>query len=315
MRRVKIPMKQVSRYVPLAVGLGILAVLIPLVPWPKVLPYLERLDPLAIGLLVLASAVYYAGRAVRYWLMLRMLDEQAPFRKVALACLVAQPVAVLPAGELYRTAMLKRYGGVALRHSVPSVFAQSLAEEIGLLMIAFVGVVVLGRYKIITLAIGMVVAGLWALIYWNNSRVSHRLVNKLPWVNVGHRQVRSFLDKNRTLLSGKNFWVLVAAAGITTVAGVAIVYVGAQGIGVPLSPLQAAIAYAVPMILEAVSFLPGGFGVSEQGSVGILAIFGVHLPAAVAITLIMRLFTLGMGFVYGFGAMAVARIFGVERED
>jgi uncharacterized protein (TIRG00374 family) len=304
-----------GRYGPLAVGLGILAVAAALVPWPKVLPYLGQLSPGAVALLLAGSAVYYLGRSARYWLMLRVLDTPAPFGRVAVACLVAQPVAVLPGGELYRSAMLKRYSGVSPRESVPSVFAQSLAETVGLLVIAIVGTIILQRYGVIVAGIGLGVVAMWAVIRWHNSHTSHRLVNKLPWVNVRHAQVKSFLDKNRRLLSGRNLWALVVAAFISTVAGVEIVYVAAGAVGVPLSPLQAAVAYAVPAVLEAVSFLPGGFGVNEQGSVGILTLFGTGLPAAVAITIITRLFTLGMGFVYGFGAMAVARLAELKRYD
>jgi uncharacterized protein (TIRG00374 family) len=304
---VKLPWKKLGRYAPLGLGLGLLAILALLVPWREVLPYLARLGAPTYVVLVIGSLVYYTGRAVRYWLMLRMLGERPSFTSVAIACLAAQPVAVLPGGELYRTTMLKRYSGVSLKQSVPSVVAQSLAEEFGLLAIALAGAVLMGHYGWVIVGVGVVVTAIWAFIYWNNSQLSHQLVNKLPWVNLGHRQVRSFLDKNRQLLSGTNFLILVAAAGISTLAGVAIVYAAAQGVGEPLGPLQAATAYAVPMILEAVSFLPGGFGVSEQGSVGVLALFGVPLPAAVAVTIIMRIFTLGMGFVYGFGAMAAAR--------
>jgi glycosyltransferase 2 family protein len=311
----RIAFKKLVRYLPLGLGLAILAVLVPLVPWPKVLPYLARLSPGALAVLVGCSALYYAGRILRYWLMLRLLGAPADFGRVALACLVAQPVAVLPGGELYRSAMLKRYANVSLRQGVPSVFAQSLAENVGLLAIALVGVVVLQRYGAVLLGLAAVFGAIWAYIRWQNSHTSHRLVNKLPWVEVEYGQIKSFLVKNKALLTGRNLWLLVAAALVSTLAGVAMVWIAAGALGAPLNGLQAAIAYALPVMLEAVSFLPGGFGVHEQGSVGVLAFFGVGLPAAVAITIIVRLFTLGAGFGYGFAAMLVARLARVRRYD
>jgi hypothetical protein len=53
--------------------------------------------------------------------------------------------------------------------------------------------------------------------------------------------------------------------------------------------------------------------VHEQGSVGVLRLFGTDLALAVALTLIVRLFTLGAGFVFGFAAMAWARLRGYDR--
>jgi uncharacterized membrane protein YbhN (UPF0104 family) len=303
------------RYLPLLLGLGILAVAIPLVPWSKVLPYLGRLTPATLLALAALSAVYYAGRAVRYWLMLRLLGERASFGQVAMACLVAQPVAVLPGGELYRSAMLKRYANVARRVTIPSVLAQSMAEYVGLLAIAFAGVLMLHRYGRILVGLAVVFAGIWAVVRWQRSRASHRLVNRLPWVDVSYGHVRSFFDKNRALLGGWNFVRLLAASGITIAAGCGVMAVTSHVVGADLTLMEAAVAYALPALLEAVTFLPGGLGVNEQGTVGVLAIMGVALPEAVAMTLIVRMFTLGAGFVYGFGAMGLDRLLRYRHFD
>jgi uncharacterized membrane protein YbhN (UPF0104 family) len=304
-----------TRYLPLVLGLGILAVAIPLVPWSKVLPYLGRLTPGTVVVLVILSALYYAGRAARYWLMLRLLGERATYGQVAMACLVAQPVAVLPGGELYRSAMLKRYAGVAQRVTVPSVLAQSMAEYVGLLAIAGLGVLMLHRYGLVLAGLAVVLAGIWAAMRWQGSRTSHRLVNRLPWVDVSYGHVRNFFEKNRALLGRRNFWQLLVAASITIVAGCAVMAAAAHVVGAHLTWTQAAVAYALPALLEAVTFLPGGLGVNEQGTVGVLALMGVALPEAVAMTLIVRLFTLGAGFVYGFGALAWDRLLGYRHFD
>ncbi len=311
----KTTLKYLSSYVPLVLGLGILSVAASLVPWPRVLPYLFNLPLWAWITLVVLSGVYYLGRIVRYWLMLRLLGQPAAFDKVALACLVAQPVAVLPGGELYRGAMLKRYANVSLTHGLPSVFAQSLAESIGLLVLAILGVSMLHQYVGILLVVAAITGALWSFIRWHNARTSHRLVNKLPGVNLHHHRVRSFLEKNRDLLSGRNLLVLVLASYISTFAGVAILLVAAQAFGSSLDPMQATIAYALPTILEAVSFLPGGLGIHEQGSVGILTLFGVNLPLAVALTIAVRLFTLGIGFMYGLAALGWAKLGRYTRYD
>ena len=304
----KLPVSAVIKYLPLVVGIAILAVAAPLVPWGKVGPYLLRLTPLDYMLLVGCSLLFYLGRIVRYWLMLRMLHHPVAFDKVAVACMVAQPVSVLPGGEMYRGAMLKRYGNVSLTHGAPSVFAQSIAESIGLLVIALIGAAVLHRYVAVLLVLTVIFGCIMGFIAWRNAHRTHHVINKIPFVDVHHNRLRSFLDKNRTLLIGRNFFVLVLASYISTFAGIAIVFLAAEAFGAHVSPLQAAIAYALPVALESVSFLPAGLGINEGSSVSILALFGTGLPVAVAITLITRLFTLGIGFLYGFGAMAWARI-------
>ena len=304
-----------ASYLPLFVGIAILAIAAPLVPWDKVWPYLTRLTPLTLLALLGLSAIFYFGRILRYWLMLRMLEEPVAFGKVALACLVAQPVAVLPGGEMYRSSMLKRYGNVSKVHGIPSVFAQSIAESVGLTVIALIGATIIRKYFELLVIIAVLFTLILLYVRWHNTRKSHKIVNRLPFVSINYRRLKSFLEKNRILLTGRNFFVLVAASYVSTFAGIGIVYVCATAFGANLDLFQAAIAYALPVALESVSFLPGGLGVNEGGSISIFTLFGLALPLAVAITLITRLFTLGIGFVFGFGAVAWAHLGGYRRYD
>ena len=308
-------LKQLSRYAPLVIGLVILLVIIPLVPWGQVWPYLARLTPLAILGLILASWCYYLGRAVRYWLILRFLNHPVAFWTVLLACLIAEPVAILPAGELYRGQMLRRYGNVAVAKSLPGVFAQGLAEVTGLIIVALVGVAFIHKYVFIVLGIAAVMAVFLLFLHFHSLRRSHHYLNKLPFVSIGFVKFQSFVQHNRNLLSGRNFIALILASYISIAGGIAILYISNVTLGGNLSIFEAGIAYALPTVLETVSFLPGGLGVQEQGTVGILTLFGTGVPLAVALTILVRLFTLGVGFIYGFTAMGVARVLNVKRYD
>ena len=297
------------RYLPLILGVGILLVAAPLLPWRQVWPYIMRVDALAVVLLVVASMFYYLGRILRYWLALSMLGKPVKFGPVALACLEAQPVSVLPGGELYRGVMLKRYTGISLEHGAPIVFAQSVAESVGLLIIALIGTALIHHYFWIVLGVAVLFGVLLSYIYWHNARANHRLVNRVPWVEIRFGRLKSFMEKNRRLMTGWNFVNLILASYVTTFAGIAIIYIGAAALKLDLNWFEAVVGYTVPMMLQTISFMPGGFGVSEGGSIGVFALFDLKLPEAVALTIVMRVFTLGIGFVYGFGAFAWSRIF------
>jgi uncharacterized protein (TIRG00374 family) len=302
-----------SRYLPLVLGLAILIIAATLVPWSKVLPYLLRLSPLSMLLLLGLSALYYFGKIARYWLLLKMLGQKTSFRIVALACLVAQPVSILPGGELYRGIMLKRYGNVALSESAPGVFAQSLTESLGLVIIALIGASILHRYVGVTALIAAVIIAIISAVNFYNGRHAHRVTNVVPGVNLHHSRVRAYLDRNQVLLSGKNFLFLFMVSLISTGSGIAILGVSALSLGHGLSLAQAAIAFALPTTLEAISFLPGGMGANEGSSVGLLTLFGTGLPEAIALTILVRLFTLGTGFLFGFAAMLAARLLKVKQ--
>lgn len=309
----KINLAAIARYLPLLIGLTIIAVGSLFVPWDKVTPYLKELSLTTILLLIICSLFYYFGRILRYWLMLRILDEPAPFGKVALACLIAQPVSILPAGELYRSTMLKRYANVSFRNGVPSVFAQALTESIGLLVIALVGAIFMHRYVGLMVVIAVIFFSLIAVLKWHSTKRSHKLVNKVPKVSISRRRLNEFLHKNRTLLSSKNFLLLLITSYISTFAGIAAVFIAANALDASLNLFESAIAFSLPVILQGVSFLPAGLGVNEQGSVGIMTLFGIGLPAAVAITILVRAVTVGTGFIYGLIAFLIARFIGMKE--
>jgi len=70
-------------------------------------------------------------------------------------------------------------------------------------------------------------------------------------------------------------------------------------IGVTIPPEVAFASFTLASIAATVSLLPGGVGPFEAGSVGTLRLFGVHLEAAVAATLLLRGLTLWLPLIPG----------------
>ncbi len=71
------------------------------------------------------------------------------------------------------------------------------------------------------------------------------------------------------------------------------------GIGVTVPPEVAFASFTLASITATVTLLPGGVGPFEAGSVGTLRLFGVHLEAAVAATLLLRGLTLWLPLLPG----------------
>lgn len=295
-----ISFKTIFTYTPLVLGVLILTIGAMFVPWSEVWPLLTRLNYLDLLLLLLLASAFYVSRIIRYGYMLKVLDSPMSFSKLTIAYFVAQPVSLLPAGEMYRSVQLKRQGDVPLSKGIPIVFIQSLTENIGLVLLALVSAIFLHRYVAI-IVVAAVVYGLIvvALQYKKSGAKRHKLINKIPFVSIRRRTLMSFFTKNHMLLSGKSFVVLLLTSFLSSFAAIGAIHVAANGMGIELSVLEATMAFAVPTIIQNVTFLPGGIGVNEQGSVGILALFGTGLAGAVAITLIIRFITLVFGVLIG----------------
>jgi uncharacterized protein (TIRG00374 family) len=297
------------KYAPLAFGLLLLGIGAFFVPWRDVTPYFSRLNLMSyISILVLGVA-YYVARIIRYHYMLGVLKEPLPLSKTILAYFTAQPISLLPGGEAYRVVTLNEHGDVPTSKGVSIVFIQSFTENIAMILLALASAVILNRYVLVVFGLLLLYLVIFILVRTRRTAArSHRILNKLPFVNFARSKYQSFILKNRTLLSGKSLIILILSGFISTLIASTLLFIAANDIGIHLDFAHAIVAFTLPTVLQNISFMPGGIGVNEQGTVGILTLLGSSVPAAVALTLIMRFVTLVMGVIIGLIALLIAKL-------
>jgi glycosyltransferase 2 family protein len=299
---------RVSRYVPLIVGLLILLVIALLAPWGQIEELLERVPPSIFLALAGLSVLYYVSKTIRFWYILRLLDIHAPLRTVSLLYLSGQPFSLLPAGELYRTILLKKHLGIHISKSSPSVTIQGLVEAIVLLSLSVVGAFVIGRNRI---AVGIICVLLVTLITalqrgWLIKAYS--FIIKLPYVSIDESKFQKFIKSHQELLAPRSLIILVAFSLIPVFSGISILYLASRAVGFDIGYVHSMIAYSLPVIISGLSFIPGGLGVSEGGTIGMVQLFGASAAAAVTIALLVRIFTLISGLIYGVIAQLILHL-------
>lgn len=288
------------KYLPLCIGLAILGIGAFFVPWHDVVPYFSQLNMVSYVSILGLGIAYYVARIIRYHYMLGVLGSPRPLLQTVLAYFVAQPVALLPAGEAYRVVTLNEHANVSKSKGLSVVFIQAFTENIAMVLLALVSALVLNQYVFII--VGLLLLYLVILVAVRTKRTverSHRFINKLPFVNFARSKFHSFVHKNQTLLSGGSLVVLFVSGFASALIASSLLFIVANDIGVHIDFTQAIIAFVLPAVLQNVSFLPAGIGVNEQGSVGILVLLGAPLPAAVFLTLVMRFVTLVLGVIIG----------------
>lgn len=297
------------RYVPLALGVLILLVGAFFVPWHDVVPYLRKITPMTTLLIIMLGTVFYATRAVRYYYMLRVLGKPRSFRRTVIAYFEAQPVSLLPGGEAFRTLTLQKQAKVPLTHGVPVVFLQSFTENLGLIVLALISAIILKRQVVFIIIAAIVYLIILILIRTQRTAEhSRRILNRIPFVNLARRKYHNFISKNHVLLSGSSLVVLMISGLASSLIASLLMFIVARDMGIDLTLPEAIIGFSLPMALQNVTFLPGGIGINEQSTVGLLVLLGATFPAAVALTIIMRIVTLALGVVLGIGAIALAKL-------
>lgn len=297
--------RSLRRWIPILVSVGLLIVMASYTPWGRVGTALQLLPLRSIVLLILLSLLYYSLKVVRFWYMLQALRINQPFRLVVLSYLSAQPVSLLPAGEIYRTRTLQRHTGVPMRHSLPTFTMQGLFEGIGMATVGIISALAIGELRIPTLALAVVVLG--SIVAVQAGYLGHflRAVNRLPFISISRQYMKRFSHDNQIMLSRQWFPLLFALSVTTEAIGGLVAFVATHGLGSHINIFQAMLIYIVPMVAGFVSLLPGGFGVSEQSTIGLLVLADANVAIAVASTLVIRVTIIGSGLVYGVVAMAL----------
>lgn len=297
--------KILKKYLPILFGIGILLIIVIAAPRQKILRLLSSLKVETLMILALLGCLYYLSKAVRFWLMLRQLNIKVPLIKVVPTYLAAQPVSLLPAGELYRAVLLEQYLKIKVSRSYPTVVMQGVIEGIVLLAFAVVGALTLGRARLPVLVFAVFFILTLVAVQQNWIERLRPLLNRLPFVNIQQHKIHEFVEQHKVFLQKRNLLVLVVLSCIPILAGITILWVSAHAMGVGLSWGAASLGYTLPVVLAGLSFLPGGLGASEGSTIGLLKIMSVSTTAAFAITLLVRLFTLGVGLAAGALALVI----------
>jgi len=244
-----------------------------------------------------ALALTFVNYLVRFWrweIYLRRLAIDVPTRRSFWIFFAGQTMTLSPGkvGEVLKSVLLKRSFGVPIRRSAPIVFVERITDGLGVVVIAAVaGGFAAGSWEVIVATV--VGAALCVLAV------------RLPFLDrfgpiaearaAASTLLRPGLLGGMTLISAAAWFFECLAA-----------YACVRGLGLEVSLADVSVAFSVAGLAGAISFVPGGLGVTEAGFTGLLRVLADVPPAgAAAATVLTRLSTLWFAVALGLVALAV----------
>ena len=282
----------------------------------QLLPLLKSLWPrIAFGL-----ALVLLGYGIRYgrWrLLLNAVGQRPPMSIDARLWMGSYAFTATPgkSGEAMRSLLLKQACQVPIPPTLMALVVERLTDATAVLVLLLINLPLLLRWNVpLTVPIGVALVGVIAGWLMVRSPLANALLKTsakrlLPRKLVGsggdglsalRRLLQPALLLQATVigalawsLEGVSLWLLLQGMGIESVA-----------IG------GATIAHTAAGLIGALTLLPGGLGSTEAGTVGLLALQGVGVPAATPATLLIRLMTLW--FATALGVLCLLRPFSVR---
>ena len=263
----------------------------------------------ALGL----AASNYALRFVRWELYLRRQGVRVPIASSAIVFIAGLSLSITPAklGELVKSYLLREMHDVPAPKTAPIVVAERVTDLIALLVLAVIGVAAYGvDPTLVIVASGLIAIGLVLLAWQRPTRALIDLVtspNRLRRLRAPlHETLVGLSSLCRPLPLTYATAIAIPAWGCECI-GFALICNAFPGVHVDIG--LATVIYAGTTIAGALSFLPGGLGVTE-GAMTLALVRGASKlegATAVAATLLTRLATLWFAVLLGVIFLTVAR--------
>jgi uncharacterized protein (TIRG00374 family) len=263
----------------------------------------------AIGL----AFANYAIRFVRWQLYLRHQGVAVPRRSSALVFGAGLSLSITPGklGELVKSYLLRELHDIPAIRTAPVVVAERVTDLLALLALAVAGVAAYGLAATLVIAATCLIGIGLVLLAW--PRPTRALIDLATAPRLLRRFRAPVHDMYGSLASLCRPPMLAAATALALPAwgcecvGFAMIVNAFPGAHVDLG--MAMVIYASTTIAGALSFLPGGLGITE-GAMAMWLVSGTaRLDAATALdaTLLTRLATLWFAVALGLVCLAFAR--------
>jgi uncharacterized protein (TIRG00374 family) len=265
----------------------------------------------AFGAALALALSNYALRFVRWQLYLDRQEIRVPRAGSLVVFMAGLSLSITPAklGELLKSYLLRQMHDVPAPRTAPIVVAERVSDLVALLVLAVIGVAAYGVDPTFVIAAAILIAfGLLLLAWQRPTRAMIDLVTR-------PKRTRRLREPLHETLRGLG--LLCRPLPLLLSTAIAVPAWGCECLGFKLicdafpdahiSLGLATMIYSATTIAGALSFLPGGLGVTEGAMTVALVRGQLSKSAAVAATLLTRLATLWFAVLLGVVFLAIAR--------
>ncbi len=263
------------------------------------------------GVAIALAFLNYLIRFARWHYYLKVLGLKVPVGHSFLVFLGGFSLTVTPGklGEVVKSLLLRESHGIAATRTAPIVVAERFTDLMALLVLACVGIFTFeADPRFLLVGAGLIGFGLIVVSVAPVARFCLWLTGRVPLVRRLTPKLAEAYQTTATLLRPQPLLFGLLLATTSWFAECAAFWAVVHGFATASVDIQAAtFIYASMTIAGALSFLPGGLGVTEAGMLAMLGKLatGCGRGVAAAATFITRLCTLWFAVLVGVAALLI----------
>ena len=219
-------------------------------------------------------------------------------------------------GALMKSQILKTSFNIPRTKTAPIVLVEKVYDLIGAILASIIGIIILGMdVYLIVIAILVLAMVFFFLYYRPASELFFKRVTKTKFFS---KYVENISEFNKTVQKSTNvkvaticillavtYWLIVSAAVYFTLIGFDINI---------LDYLKVLSIYATSILLGAISFIPGGVGITEGALASLFTLEGIDVSTALILSVIIRIFVLWYSVSIGFISLKFTGAFSSNKD-
>ena len=206
-------------------------------------------------------------------------------------------------GILIKSQLLKTSSNISRTKTVPIVIVEKIYDLIGAILASVIGIIILGmEFYLIIIAISVLATIFFFMYHRRSSELVFNRITKLKFFSKYIDNMSEFYEvvKKSTnvkaaticILLALTYWFIISAAAYYTLIAFDVNL---------LDYLKVLAIYTTSTLLGAISFIPGGIGITEGSIAGLFTLNGVDISTALILGVMIRVLTLwysvGVGFI------------------
>ena len=256
---------------------------------------------------------------LRWRLLCKNIGLKISLRVDFLVYLAGFALSITPAkvGELLRTQILRDKSGIQRSQTTPLIFIEKFYDLLGAVLVSSIGILYFPQIGIIVLG-GLILSIIIFILFSSKITFDKSIIilskfkftkNFIEPLSKSHEILKNSTKIkifSSSIILSLLYWLSISFAVFFILKSLSIDSLGFAEI---------TSTYVSSLFLGALSFLPGGLGITEASFTGLLNIQGISLSMAIVTVIVVRLFTLWFGVVIGFIALKLVGGFSMKSTN
>ena len=257
-----------------------------------------------LPLILLLVSISWTPLLIRWQILLKKNHIDIPIKKSFLLFLCGMSMSITPGhvGELIKSQLMKTIYNIPRTKTAPIIFVEKFYDLTGAIIASIIGIIILGMdTNLILISVSILIVIIFLIYYRPIFEFILKRVTKTKFFSKYSENLSDSYEivRNSTTpqISSISFGLSVLYWIIISVA----VHFILLSFGIEsISVLKTISIYSSSVIIGAISFIPGGLGITEGSLIGLFSLEGIDVSLALILSVMIRILTMWYSVSIGF---------------